>query len=154
MTKKPQSDKEILARLDASLAEDVLTDEFSDDDVAAALRAAGGDPVAIGRRGAALAAELLEQRRLSWQDKARKKIARAQPLFSPRADYSGLGKPELLSLYNQAKTNPRLSKPMSQLFHKRKPEDISVDELCKLLLEVDALALLDEAAEGDDPDKK
>jgi hypothetical protein len=153
MTKKPQSDEEILARLDASLADDVLTDEFSDDDVAAALRAAGGDPDAIGRRGATLAAELLEQRRLSWQDKARRRIERVQPHFSARADYSGLGKPELLNLYNQAKNSPRLSKPMSQLFHKRKPEDISVDELRKLLHEVDALALLDEAAE-DETEKK
>ena len=89
---KAESEEEILARLDASLAEDVLADAYTDADVTAALRAAGADPEAVGRRGAALAAELLEKRRLAWQDKARKKIERTQPVFAPRVDYSGIGK--------------------------------------------------------------
>jgi len=149
MTKRPPSDDKILARLDASLAEDVLTEVYSDDDVDAALRTAGGDPGAIGRRGADLAARLLDSRRLSWQVKARQKINAALPLFETRTEYFGLGRTELLSRLDQAKNNPRLSGSVRQLFHQRKPEDISDDELRKLLEEVDVLASVDVTGTGD-----
>jgi hypothetical protein len=39
---------------------------------------------------------------------------------------------------------------VSQLFHRRKPEDITEDELRELLVEVDALAAMDEAIDGAD----
>jgi hypothetical protein len=149
MARKPQSEEDVLAQIDASLAEDILTDAHSDADVAAALRAAGGDPSAIGDRGSSLVVELLTTRRLAWQTAARKKIERAQPVFARRADYSGLGRTELFGLLHQAKNNPRLSGPVGQLFLKRKPETISDDALRELLLEVDALALLDEANDKD-----
>jgi hypothetical protein len=78
MPKKPHSDDELLARLDASLAEDVLTDVFTDADVAAALREAGGDPDAIGRRGAELAKEFWQKRtsrRTSSKNSSKRSIA-------------------------------------------------------------------------------
>ncbi|MGA7743880.1 MAG: hypothetical protein WBP56_02695 [Polyangia bacterium] len=150
MMKKPQGDGEILAQLDASLAEDVLTEAYADDEIATFLRAANGDPEAVGRRGAALAAELLDRRRLAWQDQARRRIERTLPAFDARADYSGLGKLQLLGLLDRARNNPRLSGPVSQLFHRRKPEDITEDELRELLVEVDALAAMDEAIDGAD----
>ena len=153
MSKKPLNEEEILSQLDASLAEDVLNSSYSDADVLAALRAAGGDAEAIGRRGAELAAGLLEKRRLAWRGRARERIERAQSAFVPRRDYSGYGRMELLGMLDSARKNPRLSKPVSQLFHKRKAEDVSDEELRSLLVEVDALALLDEAADRD-PSKR
>ncbi len=149
MARKPQSDEDVLAQIDASLAEDILTDAHSDADVAAALRVAGGDPDAIGERGSSLVARLLTARRLAWQTSARKKIERSEPVFARRADYSGLGRSELFGMLHQAKNNPRLSGPVGQLFLKRKPDTISDDALRDLLMEVDALALLDEATDKD-----
>lgn len=153
MARKPQSEEDVLAQIDASLAEDILTDAHSDADVAAALRAAGGDPGAMGDRGASLVAELLTTRRLAWQAAARQKIERAQPIFERRADYSGLGRMELLGLLHQAKNDARLSGPIGQLFLKRKPEVISDEALRELLLEMEALVLLDETADKDSGSK-
>lgn len=82
LTALPVPQGQFLARLDASLAQDVLTDAFTDADVAAGLREAGGDPAAIGRRGANLAQELLERRRLAWQGVARRKRDRALGLLA------------------------------------------------------------------------
>jgi hypothetical protein len=149
MPKKPHSDDELLARLDASLAEDVLTDVFTDADVAAALREAGGDPDAIGRRGAELAKELLERRRLAWQEAARRKRDRASGLFLSGPDFSRLPRSEMLRQLEQARRDPRIGKPVNMLYHKRKPEDVSDEELRQLLGEVDALCRLDEDTNDD-----
>jgi len=57
--KKVQNEREILTRLDAVLAYDILTDVYSRQEVADLILDAGGDPEAIGKRGQSLVAGLI-----------------------------------------------------------------------------------------------
>lgn len=68
-----ESDRAALAALEESLAMDLLTDAYTDDEIDQLIRARGGDPAAIGARGAALGASLARARRLAWQDAAKEK---------------------------------------------------------------------------------
>ncbi len=59
--KRACNETEILARLDDSLAADVLTDAYTSDEVAELINEAGGVAELIGQRGAALVVGLMEQ---------------------------------------------------------------------------------------------
>ena len=55
-------------------AEDVLSSAYSTEEVVASIRADGGDPEGIGQRGVAFVKQLLDKRRLAWQEAARQKL--------------------------------------------------------------------------------
>ncbi|HEY2510076.1 MAG TPA: hypothetical protein VGI39_04445 [Polyangiaceae bacterium] len=112
------------------------------EEVDAGLRAAGFDPVAVGREGAALAARLAGNRdRLAWQVEAAEALAREQASFDARPKVStALSHAELLERLAVARKDPRLAQPVQVMFRNRKPEEASDDELRALLEEIEALA--------------
>ncbi|MDD5308693.1 MAG: hypothetical protein PHU25_15355 [Deltaproteobacteria bacterium] len=151
MPKTPPSDEKVLEHLDAVLAQDVLTDAYSEEDVDAAIRAAGGDPDAIGREGKDLGAQLLERNRLAWQEEARRRLLSARSAISPAADRPRLPKSEMLRQIDLARRDPRLSAPVVAAFRKRKPEEANEDELHELLAEIEMLRQL-ASESSDDPE--
>ena len=77
MAGKTKTPKEIFERILLFEHDDDLEaiEKMTDEEVDAALRAEGGDPVAIGERGAAFVKGLIERReRLQWQVQAREKL--------------------------------------------------------------------------------
>lgn len=134
----PKSDAEILAFFDESLARDVLDPAYPIADVQAEIRKAGGDPVAIGARGAALAKNLLDKRRLSWQDRARERSAGWAQELSALSDIPRLSRKETIAHITALRSDPALA-PIVANFHKRKPEDSSDEELHQIRLEMEIL---------------
>ena len=66
-------------------AEDVLSSAYSTEEVVASIRADGGDPEGIGQRGVAFVKQLLDKRRLAWQEAARQKLdPETRPNVPPR----------------------------------------------------------------------
>jgi len=137
MSNKSLTDQELIDRLDASLANDVLTDAYTPEEVAEAIREAGGDPEALGRRGADLAFRLLKERRLRWQQAARQTLAEEQSVAS-EAEITKLSRRELLEAIEGARSEPSLS-GLVGAFHKRKPEQASDEELRNLLSDIQRL---------------
>jgi len=140
MSKKSLTEQQLLERLDESLAKDVLTDAYSPDEVNAAIRAAGGDPAALGQRGAELVKQLLKERRLSWREAAKQSLAETQSV-SDDADLATLSREQLLRAIEEARKEPSLSGVVGA-FHKRKPEQASQEELRALLSEMRTLGFI------------
>ncbi len=144
MTRKSETDREFLARLESSLARDPLSDDMPVEEVRDQLRDEGGDPEGIAARGAEIAALLLTRQRLSWMDTARtKREARAKRLGGmkrlPRSPRT-----EELGKIQSARGDPKLSGTVEMAFRKRKPDDLSDDEVHDLLEEIEALRLISE----------
>lgn len=141
MGTKPKDEDEALRLFTESLAADIFTEHVSKAEVDQDLRDAGGDPEAIGKRGAALVQELLEKRRLDWQAQARAK----QAAFASRAaERRNTPKPrrsreELLTAINAYRADPAMGDAVSFSFRKRKPEESTDDELAELLDELELL---------------
>jgi hypothetical protein len=73
-TKTPQEIFEAILAFEHDDEVEAL-DKMTDEEVAAAIAKDGGDPVAMGARGKALAEALIERRkRLQWQVEAREKL--------------------------------------------------------------------------------
>ena len=147
---KPNSD-ETLRRLLESLDADVLTDAVTDAEVDQELREAGGDPAEIVKQGRAVVAQLLERRRLAWQDEARKKLAAQRALLQPSARRAQRTRPQLLAEIQRVRTDPALRGTAAMAFHKRKPEETSGEELEQMLEEFEMLKKL--STHGDAKDK-
>jgi hypothetical protein len=136
---------ELLEKLHDMAEEDRMEDEaariakMSDGEAAAEMRAAGGDPDAIGKRGAAFVEGLLRGEP-AWKAKAKARAAVAHeaiakvpktPATMPRA--------EVLARIDAARKNPRFSAPVAAFFRKRKPEETSDAELREMLDELNQL---------------
>lgn len=134
----PKSDAEILALFEESLARDVLDPAYPIADVQAEIRKAGGDPVTIGARGAALAKSLLDKRRLGWQDRARERSAGWAQETNSLSAIPRLPRKETIAQINALRSDPALA-PIVANFHKRKPEDSSDEELHQIRLEMELL---------------
>jgi hypothetical protein len=157
---KKRTDAELLDAIRAMDLDDAADDAaeavraMSDEEVSEAILAAGGDPEAIGERGADLAAFHLERRaRLAWQERAAEALARAtaHARSSPRTP-RGLPRRELLDRLAKARTEPRFAAPIAAAFRNRAPEESSDEELAALLDEIAILkGLIDEGGEGGDP---
>lgn len=148
MGTKPKNEDDALRLFTESLADDTLTDRVSADEFDQDLRDAGGDPAAIGKRGAALVQALLEKRRLAWQDAARSK----QETFRSRAAERGAAarprrtREAKLSSINAYRADPAMGNAVTVSFRKRKPEESTDEELDEML---DELELLHEMKKGD-----
>ena len=140
MSNKSLTDRELLDRLDASLAKDVLTEAYTQEEVVEAIRAAGGDPAALGQRGAELANQLLKERRLSWKRAARQSLEEAQSA-SVEVDLGTLSRAELMEAIEEARKEPSLS-GLVGAFRKRKPEQASEEELRALISEMRTLGFI------------
>jgi hypothetical protein len=124
---------------------------MSDEEVDAAIRAAGGDPEAIGERGAAIAASQLDRReRLGWQERAAEALARAtaHAKRAPRTP-RGLPREELLGRLAIARADARFAAPIAAAFRNRAAEVSSDEELAALLDEIAILKSI--SGEGGDP---
>jgi hypothetical protein len=140
MSKKSLTEQELLDRLDASLAGDALTEAYTQEEVAEAIKAAGGDPAALGQRGAELAKQLLKERRLSWRRPARQRLEEAQSV-SVEVNLATLSRGELLEAIEEARKEPSLG-GLVGAFRKRKPEQASEEELRALLSEMRTLGFI------------
>jgi len=141
---KKRSPEELLnaiehAEADTDLAE---IDALSKDDLDAQIRANGGDPDAIGRRGAALAEELLARRkRLSWQAEARAAMDAERAKMATAPKTPPLPREELLARFEAARNDPRF--PVGVHFRNRKSGELSDDELREILDEIEMLRTLE-----------
>src|SRR5690349_11044003 len=115
---------ETLRLLGESLASDVLTDAVSDGDVDRELREGGGDPNTIAAHGAALAKELLEKRRLAWQDAARQKMEARQRARQGASASQARSRQELIAEIRARREDfERRGMSISATFRKRNPEE-------------------------------
>jgi hypothetical protein len=109
--------------------------KMTDEEVDAAIRAEGGDPVAIGERGAKLAKELMERReRLQWQVEAREKLdtAAAQAAGVARVKMS---RAEMRAEIEKARTE----EGFSLAARKGGMDEASDEELEELLVHIEML---------------
>ncbi len=142
MTRKSETDREFLARLESSLARDPLSDDMPVEEVRDQLRDEGGDPEGIAARGAEIAALLLAQRRLSWMDTARARREVTSKLLGGMKPLPRRPRNEELGEINSARRDLKLRGTVEMAFSKRKPDDLSDDEVHDLLEEIEALRLL------------
>jgi hypothetical protein len=108
----------------------------------AEIRADGGDPAAIGGRGAALAKKLLGERGLDWKSRAKGRAAEATKRIGSWPSFAGLVRGELLARLETLRTDARFSAPVVAAFRKRTAEEASDDELRAILEEVEVLRRL------------
>lgn len=141
MGTKPKDEDDALRLFTESLASEIFTDRVSKVEVDQDLRDAGGDPGAIGKRGAALVQELLEKRRLNWQAEARAKQAAFATRTAERrgAARARRSRHEMLAAINAYRADPAMGNAVSFSFRKRKPEESTEDELAELLDELELL---------------
>lgn len=141
MGTKPKDEVEALRLFTESLAAESVTEQASIADVDQDLRDAGGDPEAIGMRGAALVQELLEKRRLDWQVQARaKQAALSERNAARKAERRPRGtRTQMLASINEYRSDPTMGNAVSVSFRKRLPEASSDDELAELLDELELL---------------
>ena len=118
---------------------------LSDDEVAAEVRELGGDPDAIGKRGADFVKremDRLEALRV-FQEKTAARLAAALAAAEKAPKTPALPRKELLALIDRAMKNPRFAQPMAMAFKKRKREEASDEELRTFLdriAEIEAIA--------------
>jgi hypothetical protein len=112
----------------------------------AQIRADGGDPEAIGARGARLAEELLARRkRLQWQAKARGDMNAALAKMATVPKTPALPRRDLLDRIEAARNDARFRTPIAAAFRKRTADESTDDELRRLLDEIEMLRALGES---------
>lgn len=152
---KLTTDEELLASLEKAHAEDVLSSAYSTEEVVASIRADGGDPEGIGQRGVAFVKQLLDKRRLAWQEAARQKLKAAGPLFIDKKKSARGNAPKemLLSEMLRARQDPVTGASVNAMFRNRSPEEISTEELQGMLEDIEDLKQLEQSAKFDKKDK-
>jgi hypothetical protein len=146
--RKKRSPEELLRAIaEAELDDDIAEIEaMTPAELDAKIRAEGGDPVAIGERGARLAEELLARRkRLQWQAKARGDMEAALAKMEAVPKTPKLPRGELIDRIEAARHDARLRAPIAAAFRKRTAEESTDDELRRLLDEIEMLRALDES---------
>lgn len=157
MAPKAPSDGDLLALLDDALAADFLKKDFPIEKVDEELRARGGDPEAIGQRGAQLADELVKEwNRTQWRKDAQKKRQRFLEESARHQEdaVAGMSRSELLAALQAARENPSLGSSVQAAFRKRRPDQSSDDDLRSLLHEVLILQRLAETANSSDGEEE
>jgi hypothetical protein len=112
-------------------------EKMTDEEVDEAIRAEGGDPVAIGERGAKLANELMERReRLQWQLEAREELAIAAAAAGGAARVTRSRK-EMIEAITQAQNEEGLSIGLAA--RKGGTDEATDEELEELLRQIEIL---------------
>lgn len=148
--KKKRSDAETWDAIQAEMEKDRI-EALSDDEVAAEIRAAGGDPEAIGRRGAELAKKLLAERGLDWKARAAARRAEMDKRAGEVPSFAAMDRKALLARIAAARADKRFSAPVVAAFRKRREEEASDDELRALVEEIEVLRRMHD---DDDEDKR
>lgn len=133
MSKKQEIDGEAFDYLGESLAVDMLDPATPIATVEAYLREHGADPGQLRREATEFVGELMEKRRLAWQDRARRLIAKRAPLLERVARVAAMTRDEILLRLDQLRSDGRVR----AAFRNRRPEESSLDELRALLGEVE-----------------
>jgi hypothetical protein len=114
---------------------------MSDEEVARAIEADGGDARAIGNRGANLAEDLIERRRrLQWQLEAHEKLARARERVAAIPRGPRLSREEMKARIEEARRDEGLAVALAA--RKGSTDEATDDELAELLDEIDILRAL------------
>lgn len=152
---KPTTDEELLASLEKAHAEDVLTLAYSSEEVVASIRADGGAPESIGQRGVELVKQLLDKRRLGWQEVARQKLRATGPLLIDKTKPARGSVPRevLLSKVGLARQHTVTGASVNAMFRNRSAEETSDEELQGMLEDIEDLKQLEQAARTDKKDK-
>jgi hypothetical protein len=147
MTGKTKTDAELWARL-TDLDSDVLKADVPVEHADAVLRDAGADPGEIGRRGAAFVAGLAKKRRLSWQGRARDRIA-AMASRTARTLRLDLGGDDLRAAIARART--AAGPELNAAFRAHNDAEMTDDELRELLADLeDVIKLSGTSENGED----
>ena len=118
---------------------------MSDDEVDAYIAANGGDPKAIRASGVALGKELSARaERLGWHDDMANKAKGYRDLAEQKRQRPRLSREELLARIEAARNDARFSTPIAAMFHDKKPEASTDEELRAMLDQIELLAKLDE----------
>jgi hypothetical protein len=139
--KKPKTDAELWDTLQAD-AELERIKHLSAAEVAAEIRAEGGDPEAIARRGGATAAKLLAERAADWRTRASARREAMGARIGEWPSFASLPRHELSARLAAARVDPRLSAPVVAAFRKRTEDDATDDELRAILEEIEVLRRL------------
>jgi hypothetical protein len=140
-TMKPKTDKQLWDSLQAD-AELERIKHLSVEALEAEVRADGGDPDAIGRRGAALAKERLAERGLDWKARAKDRAAETTRRAGAWPSFGQIPRAELRARIDAARADARFSAPVVAAFRKRSAEAATDDELRALLEEIEVLRRL------------
>jgi len=143
-----RSAEDVLRAIDQIDADDDLAaiEAMAPADLDASIRASGGDPDAIGARGARLAEELLARRkRLRWQAKAHGDMASALAKMNEAPRTPKLPRGELLARVEAARDDARFRAPIAAAFRKRTADESTDEELRGLLDEIEMLRKLEES---------
>lgn len=150
--RKPRTDAELWAKLTDDAELDAVL-EMPSADVDAELRVAGGDPDAIGSRGAALAARLLADHDVDWRERAAKRRDDMKARAGDWPDFTKMPRPELVRRLAVARADSRFGASVVTAFRKRKEEEASDDELREILEDIEVTARLADAAKPNKNDK-
>jgi hypothetical protein len=133
-----------------ALQENEAADDFeeimamSDEEVDAYINGNGGDAKAIRVAGAKLAKELREDPdRFSKREKAHAKVQRYREWALAMGEKERLPRDALLRLLDEARHDPRFSAPVASMFHDKKPEESTDEELRAMLDQIALLVKLD-----------
>jgi hypothetical protein len=138
--KKKREDVDVLAAVDEQALADAADEieAMSKEELAAAIRADGGDPDAIAARGKAHAEKLMERRtRLAWQAAAQSRLDRAHAVDGSIAAPKGLSRSDMLARIAEARRDPRADERVAIAFRKRSAEHSTDEELAELLREIE-----------------
>ncbi len=135
MTTKGKTDAELWAALQ-DLDDDLLRDESPVANADTVLREAGEDPVEVGQRGAAFVAQLLKKNRLSWQERARRRIAELAGKTSSRLRIDLAGD-ELRAAIDRAGRREAIGPELAAAFRKRSNQEMTDEELRELLADIE-----------------
>jgi hypothetical protein len=152
MPTNQRDDSDALESVVSELAGDLLDRRMPLAAVEGSLRAAGVDPDRLRDDGLQLATQLLERRRLFWQEEARRRIANRAPLVARIAQLASMTKDDLLLRLGDLRGDPALGPSVAAAFRKRKPEESSAEELRELLQEVELLRSLGATEPGGEDD--
>jgi hypothetical protein len=141
MAGKKKTPKEVFEAILAMEHDDDLEEiaKMSDEEVSASIAKAGGDPVAIGAKGANLAAQLIERReRLQWQVEALEKLNAADAAAkAARAGQPRKSRDEMIAEVSKAQTEDGFS--VALVARKGGTEQATDDELEELLMHIELL---------------
>ena len=148
---KMPDESERLLRLERMAARDDAEEvaAMSSENVATALRAEGGDPDAIGERGASFMMSLLTKHSAkdavpAWKAEAtaRARVATEAAKKAPKVTGAGLPRAELLRRLTAARKDPHLGASVTAAFRSRAAAASSDAELAALLDEITELAAI------------
>jgi hypothetical protein len=145
MATKGKTEKELWAAL-GHLDDDLLNPDLPEVAVDDELKALGIEPDALSRRGAALATNVKEQERLSWQARAqegRSHLEAAAAEAKVRVP-STMNRQDILARLDDLRTrDSKIGTAIKMAARKRKSEESTDEELRALLEEMEALRAIE-----------